>query len=233
MGGRWGAVLAVGAIALAGLAGCAGAPRTADLPGPVTPAHPPETAASGGAAASCVGPAVTAAPTVARSGRPVHLTGSWFHTGCADVVENGVPVETQAPLTGLVVRLEQAGSTWVLAREVSAATADGLLDLRVTLPTGLRTGPATLRVAGPDLVGDGPSVPLVVASTVAPGGRQLLRTSRRTVATALAAAPLLLAGCGNQSSSSASCVAPQVSASPTSARAAQELHVTGRWFHSG
>ncbi|MGN6330186.1 MAG: hypothetical protein ACTHOD_00850 [Motilibacteraceae bacterium] len=150
MGGRR-AVLAAGVIALAGLAGCAGAPRTADLPAPVTPARPSGTVVSGAASASCVGPVVTAAPTVASPGQPVHLTGSWFHTGCADVVANGVPVETQAPLTGLVVRLQQGASAWTLARDVDASSRDGVIDVQVTLPADVRPGPATLQVTGSGL----------------------------------------------------------------------------------
>lgn len=49
----------------------------------------------------------------------------------------------------------------------------------------------------------------------------------------VAVAPLMLAGCGNQSSSAASCAAPQMSASPSSVHPGQELHLTGRWFHTG
>lgn len=168
------ALLAAGAAALAGLAGCAGASPTADLSDHAT-SHPPAPVGPGAVAASCVGPVLTATPTVARPGQSVHVTGSWFHTGCADAWANGSLVETQRPLTGLAVRLEQAGSAWVLTREVSATTGEGLLDLRVTLPTALRSGAATLRVVGPGTGTEGPSVTLTVArparsGRAAPGG---------------------------------------------------------------
>ena len=91
------------------------------------------------------------------------MSGSWFHTGCGDERVNGAPVESPRPWTGLTVRLEQDGSTWVLARQVAARTADGVLDLPVTLPRDLRPGSATLRVVGPEPATDGPSAALVVA----------------------------------------------------------------------
>lgn len=102
-------------------------------------------------AASCVAPHATPSPTVARPGQVVHLSGGAFFDGCDDVIANGVHVYTQAPLTGLTVRLQQGTSSWTLARDVDATTRDGVLDLQVTLPADVRPGPATLQVTGPGL----------------------------------------------------------------------------------
>lgn len=112
--------------------------------------------------ASCASPVASAAPATARPGRPFHLTGSWFHSGCADEVINGATVGSQEPLTGLTVRLEQGGARWVLARDVAATDRDGRLDLRLTLPADLRTGTATLRVTGPGLLDPGATATLSV-----------------------------------------------------------------------
>ncbi|HEU4674628.1 MAG TPA: hypothetical protein VFS29_01455 [Motilibacteraceae bacterium] len=138
-------VLAASALALAGLTACASGSSG------IGAAAPGGARVRGGQAASCVGPQVTASPTSVRPGQELHVSGRWFHSGCDDVVANGVHLETQGALTGLQVRLEQGTSRWTLAGDVDATTADGLLDLRVTLPAALRPGAATLRVTGPGL----------------------------------------------------------------------------------
>lgn len=102
-------------------------------------------------AASCASPQATVVPAAARPGQAVHLRGGAFIDGCDDVVANGVHLNTQAPLTGLTVRLEQGTSSWTLARDVDAATRDGVLDLTVTVPADVHPGPATLQVTGPGL----------------------------------------------------------------------------------
>ena len=111
--------------------------------------------------AICVAPQVSASPTSVHAGQKLHVTGRWFHSGCDDVVTNGQTSDTQRPLVGLTVRLQEGSSAWELARGVKATTRNGMLDLLVTVPAEVRPGPATLTSTGPD-VGLTPSAALSV-----------------------------------------------------------------------
>jgi len=94
-------------------------------------------------AASCAGPTASVSPRTAAAGDEVRVAGRYFTDGCRDTGQGGRDAAEQ----DVPVVLEQGGATWRLGS--ADATPDGF-DLRVTVtvPAGVRPGPAHVRVGG-------------------------------------------------------------------------------------
>ncbi len=99
------------------------------------------------AAHSCVEPTLAVAPSSARAGGTVHVSGEFFAANCADTVVDGKTAKT-VPLTGLQLDIVQNEHTWTVAKDLDASGSHQSVDVAVRLPTGLRPGPAVIHVPG-------------------------------------------------------------------------------------
>lgn len=133
---RWRFVTASALVGLSAACGGASSPGDSGLVGP------PE---RGNVAASCVGPLLSITPKAAAAGDTVQAFGEWFAADCYDTgTKSGQP----PPLTGMRLRVLQAGHSWTVASRVDASGSHFTFHVAFKVPDGIRPGQASVVVPG-------------------------------------------------------------------------------------
>jgi len=104
--------------------------------------------------ASCVGPSLTvpdqSSPANVTLGFGFAVNGQYFHNGCADAVTSDSfgchhASDTETPMTGIVLRLRQAGHTWDLGTaDAGSGLRLGHVHWSVRVPADAKVGRAVL-----------------------------------------------------------------------------------------
>ena len=104
-----------------------------------------------GTAASCAGPILQSESATVTPGKTVTVRGTGFLDGCADAFQNGTPMETERPMSGVVLTVTQADVVLVETRVTVAE--DGSFTEEVQLAEDL---PAAPIVVSTDATGSQP-----------------------------------------------------------------------------